>query len=89
MSSLRYTRIVGNKAKGRILKRVFQENKAGFIFRKKRIFYPLIRTLTCTYQGVRNGRFFGKFGVLCFYETRFALLPYYQRAASHFQLYAY
>ena len=32
---------VGNKAKGRISKRVFQENKA----------------LTCAYQGVRNVRF--------------------------------
>ena len=29
--------LVGNKAKGRILQRVFQENKADFIFRKKRI----------------------------------------------------
>ena len=32
---------VGNKAKGRISKRVFQENKG----------------LTCAYQGVRNVRF--------------------------------
>ena len=35
---------VGNKAKGRILKRVFQENKTGQIFRKTNIFYLLIRT---------------------------------------------
>ena len=36
---------VGNKAKGRILKRVFQENKARKIFRKTIISYPLISTL--------------------------------------------
>ena len=74
--------IVGNKAKGRISKRVFQENKARQIFRKMNISYPLIRTRTCAYQGVRNVRFFGKFNVLCFLEIpdlRFALLPYYRR----------
>ena len=48
---------VGNKAKGRIPKRVFQENKARQIFPKTIISYPLIRTLTCAYQGVRNNRF--------------------------------
>ena len=37
---------VGNKAKGRISKRVFQENKAHQIFRKRNISYPLIRTRT-------------------------------------------
>ena len=36
--------MVGNKAKGRISKRVFHENKARQIFRKTNIFYPLIRT---------------------------------------------
>ena len=48
---------VGNKAKGRILKRVFQENKARQIFQKTNVSYPLIRTRTCMYQGVRNVRF--------------------------------
>ena len=48
---------VGNKAKGRILKRVFQENKARQIFRKTSISYPLIRTRTCAYQGLRNVSF--------------------------------
>ena len=48
---------VGNKAEGQISKRVFQENKAGQIFRKMKIFYPLIRTRTCAYYGVRNVRF--------------------------------
>ena len=45
---------VGNKAKGRISKRVFQESKARQNFRKTNISYPLIRTRTCAYQGVRN-----------------------------------
>ena len=35
---------VGNKAKGWISKRMFQENKAWQIFRKTNISYPLIRT---------------------------------------------
>ena len=37
---------VGNKAKGCIRKRVFQENKARQIFWKTNIPYPLIRTCT-------------------------------------------
>ena len=35
---------IGNKAKERISKRVFQENKARQIFEKTKISYPLIRT---------------------------------------------
>ena len=46
-----------NKAKGRISKRVLQENKARQIFQKTNISYPLIRTPSCAYQGVRNVRF--------------------------------
>ena len=34
--------LAGNKAKGRISKQVFQENKDRQIFRKTNIFYPLI-----------------------------------------------
>ena len=49
--------VIGNKTKGQISKRVFQENKARQIFRKTNISYPLIRTRTCVYQGVRNVRF--------------------------------
>ena len=45
---------IAGKAKGRISKRVFQENKARQIFRKTDISYPLIRTRTYAYQGVRN-----------------------------------
>ena len=56
---------VGNKAKGRISKRVFQENKARQIFQKTNISYllirhisfPLIRTCMYAYQGVRHYRF--------------------------------
>ena len=44
---------VGNKAKGRISKRMFQENKARQILRKTNISYPH----TCAYLGVRNVRF--------------------------------
>ena len=40
-------KFVGNMARVRISKRVFQENKARQIFRKTNISYPLIRTRTC------------------------------------------
>ena len=43
-----YLQLVGNKAKGRISKQVFQENKARQIFRKTNISYLLIRTRTYT-----------------------------------------
>ena len=36
--SFRFLRLVGNKAKGQISKRVFQENKARQIFRKNEHF---------------------------------------------------
>ena len=36
-----WLKVVGNKAKGRISKQVFQENKAHQIFRKTNISYPL------------------------------------------------
>ena len=48
---------VGNKAKGRISKRVFQESKAGQNFQKANISYLLIRTRACVYRGVRNVSF--------------------------------
>ena len=67
--------IVDNKTKGRISKRVFQENKAHQIFRKSNISYPLIRTYLYI-SGRKKCSLFGKFGVLCFLETlvfRFAL----------------
>ena len=60
--------IVGNKAKGRISKRVFQENNARQIFRKNE-HSPPPPPDTHTY-------------VPCFLEApvlRFSLLPYYRR----------
>ena len=68
--------IIGNKAKGRISKPVFQENKARQIFRKTNISYSLICTRTCFVSGGKKCSFFGKLGLLCFLETLvFALLP--------------
>ena len=49
--------MVSNKAKGRISKWVFQENKAHQVFRKTNISYPLISTRMSAYQGVINVRF--------------------------------
>ena len=46
--------VLGDKAKRRISKRVFQENKARQIFRRTNIPYPLIRTRTGVCQGVGN-----------------------------------
>ena len=69
---------VGNKTKRRILKRVFQENKARQLFRKTNISYVYV-------SGGKKRSFFAKFGVLCFLEThvlRFAFLPYHQRIIS-------
>ena len=57
---------VGNKAKGRISKRVLQENKARQIPRKMNISYPLIRTGACAYQGIRNVRFSGNLACFVF-----------------------
>ena len=73
--------LVGNKAKGRILKQVFQENKARQIFQKNNISYPLIRA----YQGKRNVRFSENLACFVFskHVLRFTLLPYYRRT-QHF-----
>ena len=51
---LQFKHIVGNEAEGRISKRVFLEDRACQILRITNIFYPLIRTRTCVYQGVKN-----------------------------------
>ena len=65
---------VGNKAKGRISKWMFQESKARQNFRKSNI----------SLSGGKKCLFFRNFGVFCFLETsilRFALLPHYRRIA--------
>ena len=62
--------------------RVLQENKARQIFWKTNNSYPLIRTLACTYQGIRNVRFSENFMCFVFFVTpvlRFALLSFYLR----------
>ena len=67
------------------LKTGIEENKTRQIFRKTNFSYPLIRTCTCAYQGIRNVSFFGKFSVLSFLEIlvlRFALLHYYRRGVA-------
>ena len=49
----------GDKAKGRISKRVFQENRARQIFRKTNISYPLIRGKKCLFfQKIWHALFF-------------------------------
>ena len=65
-----------SKAKGRISKRVFQEKKAREIFRKTNIFYPLICTRTCTYQGVKNVRFSENFTCFLFLKHPFWDSPF-------------
>ena len=68
--------IVANKAKERISKQVFQENKARQIFRKTNISYPLIRSRRCAYQGVRNVCF--SENLACFFlKNPFWDLPFY------------
>ena len=71
--------IVGNHAKGRISRRVLQENQVRQFFRKTIISYPLIRTLTCTYQEVRNVHFSENLALfscnISFEIHPFALLP--------------
>ena len=71
-----YHEYVGNKAKGQILKRVFQENKVRQIIRKTNISYPLIRTRTCACQGLRNVRFSEKLARFVFFKNQFWDSPF-------------
>ena len=64
---------VGNRAKGRISKPVFQENKSSQIFRKTNISYPLIRHV---YQEVRNVRFSENLACFVFLKDPFWDLPF-------------
>ena len=71
---------VGNKAKGRISKRVFQESKGRQNFRKKHFLLP---DTQCAYQGVRNVCFseiLACFAFLkrLFWDSPFCLI-YYRR----------
>ena len=69
--------VVGNKAKRRISKRVFQENKVRQIFQKTNISYALIRTRTCPYQGVRNVCFSENLACFVFLKHPFWDSPFY------------
>ena len=74
--------MVGNKAKGRISKRVLKENQAHQVFQKTNISYSLIRTNKCGYQWVRKVCFLEKLACFCFLVTPiliFAISPYYRR----------
>ena len=64
--NIRLWYIVGNKAKGRISKRVFQENKACQIFRKT----------TISYQGVRNVCFSENLACFVFFKYPFSDSPF-------------
>ena len=50
-------------------------------FPKTNISYPLIRTHTCLYQGVRNVSFFGKF---CERSESIIPISHPHQASSHF-----
>ena len=75
--SSRKLQYVGNKEKGRISKRVFQERKARQVFRNTNIFYPLILTRTCAYQGVRNVRFLENLACFVFLKHTFEGSPFF------------
>ena len=69
---------VGNKAKGRISKRVLQENITRQIFQKTNISYPPdTHTPACAYQRVRNVRFSENLACFVFFSCniRFDIHP--------------
>ena len=73
--------LVGNKAKGQISKRVFQEKKARQIFWKMNISYPLIHKRICAYEGVRNVSFSENLACFVFlkhpfWDSPFCLITY-------------
>ena len=70
------SKFVGNKTKGRISKRMFQENKARQIFWKTNISHPLTRTHTCAYQGVGNVCFSENLAWFIFLKHPFWDLPF-------------
>ena len=68
---------VGNKANGRISKRVFQENKTSQVFRKTNISYPL---------GVQNVRFSENLACFLFLKHPFLDSPFYLITDDYFSL---
>ena len=66
-----------NKAKGRISKLAFQENKARQVFRKWRFLNPwYAHVRTCTYQWVRNVRFLEHLACFVFLKRPFWGSPF-------------
>ena len=65
-------------AKGRISKRVYQENEARQIFRKKNISYPLIRTRTwlVRIRGIGNVPFSENLACFAFLLPPFEICPF-------------
>ena len=55
---------------------MFQENKARQIFRKANISYPLIRTPTCVYQGIKNVCFSESLACFVFLKHPFLDSPF-------------
>ena len=68
--------IVGNKAKERISKRVFQEKKARQIFRKTNIFYPLVSSRTRACQGLKKVGFPENLTCFVFLKHPFSNSPF-------------
>ena len=90
--------IVCNKGKGQISKRVFQENKAGHIFGKTSISYPLIRirrcAYQCAYQGIRKIRLSEKLTCFVFLkhpflDSSFCLITDDSRVSSLFLIFRF
>ena len=71
-----HLQFVGNKAKVRISKQMFQENKARQIFQKTIISYPLIGKRTCAYQGLRNEPFLENLAPFVFLKNSFWDSPF-------------
>ena len=72
---------VGNRAKGWVSKRMFQERKHAKFSEKRTFLTPWYSHVYVWVSGGKKCSLFGKFGALSFLETpvlRFALLPYYR-----------
>ena len=83
-----FSKFVGNKAKVRISKRMSQENSTPNFPKNEHDLPRDGHTYVCV-SGGKKYSIFGKFGLLCFFETpilRSALLPYYQRKSQFFQI---
>ena len=69
-------KLVGNKAKWQISKRLLQENKACQIFRKNEHFLPPDIHTCVGVSGVRNVRFLENLACFVFFNIRFEIRPF-------------